>query len=118
MRVYVRSGLLGNNQTPTGEVVVEGCTGALLGDWTQVGILTPQAPGSVTSQRKRAYVTERRRPALITARSSCADAAGTARAEVTLRTPDPTETDPRQLRSAPAPTMTGRRAVRRRPDRS
>jgi hypothetical protein len=59
VRVYVRSGLLGDSQNLTGEVVVEHRTGALLGDWTQVGILTPQPPGSVTSERNPAYVTER-----------------------------------------------------------
>src|SRR5258708_15780992 len=59
VRVYVRSGLLGDSQNLTGEVVVEHRTGALLGDWTQVGILPPQPPGSVPSEPNPAYVTQR-----------------------------------------------------------
>lgn len=56
-RVYVRSGLIGPGQTVTGELLIE--RRGMFPHWETVATLTPNAPGTVTSQSDPDYATER-----------------------------------------------------------
>lgn len=58
VRVYVRSGILGNSQVVTGELKVDRRIGPFP-LWTDVATLAPQAPGSVATQSNPDYATER-----------------------------------------------------------
>lgn len=57
-RVYVRSGILGN-QNVTGELFVERTRPLTRISWFPVGTLLPQPPGTTTAEHNPDYVTER-----------------------------------------------------------
>lgn len=58
-RVYVRSGILGGDQTVTGELVIDRNISPIGAIWDNVATLSPLSPGSVTTQSNPDYATER-----------------------------------------------------------
>lgn len=59
VRVYLRSGMLGFDETVTGEVEVERRSGPLHTTWTPVATLTAAGAASLTTQVNPAYTVER-----------------------------------------------------------
>jgi len=60
VRVYVRTGIFGNNINVTGNITVQSQVFPPLNIWQEVGTLTPMFPGNTTTRKSPDYDIERR----------------------------------------------------------